>query len=226
MPRTASRFEFIGQDLNLPEILIDFTRLSTLMLSGAMFRETPQASVRMRMRLQHVLEQANTYTKPLTGTAEIVLSEDRLRFDTWFEPLGTSESTDKIFEFALAFDQSGIQGGPLTIDLGTLGKQEIPAPQFALNVGFRPELISGTQELPGAETPRLSPLLSDAEARLDIDPDVEPIVIDQDIRLVFNAAHGLVASDIGKIYIDDTGARFRLMETVVSNDRVAAFRSL
>ena len=132
--------EFIGQDLNLPEILIDFTRLSTLMLSGAMFRETPQASVRMRMRLQHVLEQANTYTKPLTGTAEIVLSEDRLRFDTWFEPLGTSESTDKIFEFALAFDQSGIQGGPLTIDLGTLGKQEDPGTAIRAERGLSPRV--------------------------------------------------------------------------------------
>ena len=56
--------EFTGANLSLPEILIDFTRLSTLMLSGAMFRKTPQASVRMRMRLQHAVEQANTYRKP------------------------------------------------------------------------------------------------------------------------------------------------------------------
>lgn len=194
------------------------------MLSGAMFRETPQASVRMRMRLQHAVEQANSYTKLVTGKADLVLSEDQLRFDTWFEPLGTSGSTPKIFDFALDFDQSSIDGGPLTIDLGTLGKQTIPAPQFALNVGFRPELVTGTQELPGSEAPRLSPLLSDAEARMSIATGFTPIVADQDIGLMFNAAHGLIPADIGKIFIDDTGARFRLMEIGVST--VATFRAL
>ena len=79
--------------------------------------------------------------------------EKQLRFDTWFEPLGTSGSTPQIFQFALDFDQSDMQGGLLTIDLGTLGKQKVPEPQFALNVGFRPEVVTGTQKLPGSEAP-------------------------------------------------------------------------
>ena len=97
--------DFAGSALTLPQILIDFSRLSTLLLSGAVYGVTPTAAARVRTRIQAV----NSVVASYNGGA---LVEETLTFDTWFEPLETAGSTDNMFEFDLGFQELGSVAQP------------------------------------------------------------------------------------------------------------------
>ena len=203
--------DFAGSALTLPQILIDFSRLSTLLLSGAVYGVTPTAAARVRTRIQAV----NSVVASYNGGA---LVEETLTFDTWFEPLETAGSTDNMFEFDLGFSGTGVGGTTLQIDLGKLGKQDITNPTFGLKVAFRPETLSTNGRLPGGESPRLSPLASDNEGQHDISGSVTQ---GDQFRVTFTSnVTWATSADIGQIYVDANGDQFRL--TAIAGDQSTA----
>ena len=202
--------DFAGSALTLPQILIDFSRLSTLLLSGAVYGVTPTAAARVRTRIQAV----NSVVASYNGGA---LVEETLTFDTWFEPSKLLVRLTICLSLTLVSQELGSVAQP-QIDLGKLGKQDITNPTFGLKVAFRPETLSTNGRLPGGESPRLSPLASDNEGQHDISGSVTQ---GDQFRVTFTSnVTWATSADIGQIYVDANGDQFRL--TAIAGDQSTA----